>query len=74
MGNRSLAFFLMSGLLDSNQRPRAPQTCALPTALSPEHYSLTPTLLSNAGAKVHRNFEMNKFSTYFFRYSTIFSI
>ena len=25
MGNRSLAFFLMSGLLDSNQRPRAPQ-------------------------------------------------
>jgi len=30
--------------------------------------------LSNAGAKVHRNFEMNKFSTYFFRYSTIFSI
>ena len=25
-----------SGLLDSNQRPRAPQTCALPTALNPE--------------------------------------
>ena len=24
-----------SGLLDSNQRPRAPQTCALPTALNP---------------------------------------
>ena len=32
----SLGFFL-SGLLDSNQRPRAPQTCALPTALNPEH-------------------------------------
>ena len=76
MGNRSLAFFLMSGLLDSNQRPRAPQTCALPTALNPEHFSLStdPTHLSNAGAKVHRNFEMNKFSTYFFQYSTIFSI
>ena len=29
--------FLLSGLLDSNQRPRAPQTCALPTALNPEH-------------------------------------
>ena len=28
--------FLLSGLLDSNQRPRAPQTCALPTALNPE--------------------------------------
>ena len=27
----------LSGLLDSNQRPRAPQTCALPTALNPEH-------------------------------------
>ena len=26
---------LKSGLLDSNQRPRAPQTCALPTALNP---------------------------------------
>ena len=26
----------MSGLLDSNQRPRAPQTCALPTAPNPE--------------------------------------
>ena len=25
----------MSGLLDSNQRPRAPQTCALPTAPNP---------------------------------------
>ena len=28
-------FLLVSGLLDSNQRPRAPQTCALPTALNP---------------------------------------
>ena len=28
---------LLSGLLESNQRPRAPQTCALPTALNPEH-------------------------------------
>ena len=26
----------LSGLLDSNQRPRAPQTCALPTALNPD--------------------------------------
>ena len=26
----------LSGLLDSNQRPRAPQTCALPTAPNPE--------------------------------------
>ncbi len=27
---------IWSGLLDSNQRPRAPQTCALPTALNPD--------------------------------------
>ena len=34
----STAYFrLKSGLLDSNQRPRAPQTCALPTAPNPEH-------------------------------------
>ena len=30
---------LLSGLLDSNQRPRAPQTCALPTALNPDPFS-----------------------------------
>ena len=30
------ASFVLSGLLDSNQRPRAPQTCALPTALNPD--------------------------------------
>ena len=28
--------FFKSGLLDSNQRPRAPQTCALPTAPNPD--------------------------------------
>ena len=33
-----------SGLLDSNQRPRAPQTCALPTALNPDPFCLAPTL------------------------------
>ena len=32
--------FLQSGLLDSNQRPRAPQTCALPTALNPDPFCL----------------------------------
>lgn len=31
-------FNFMSGLLDSNQRPRAPQTCALPTAPNPDHF------------------------------------
>ena len=31
--------FLLSGLLDSNQRPRAPQTCALPTALNPDPFA-----------------------------------
>lgn len=30
------ASLIESGLLDSNQRPRAPQTCALPTALNPD--------------------------------------
>ena len=30
----------LSGLLDSNQRPRAPQTCALPTALNPERFAV----------------------------------
>ena len=54
---------LLSGLLDSNQRPRAPQTCALPTALNPEHFCLAPTsILSNAGAKVHTFSESAKFS------------
>ena len=34
------SIFLLSGLLDSNQRPRAPQTCALPTALNPDRFAL----------------------------------
>ena len=47
---------LMSGLLDSNQRPRAPQTCALPTALNPD------PLLIKADAKLRSFFELaNKF-------------
>ena len=33
---RGLDSHFWSGLLDSNQRPRAPQTCALPTALNPD--------------------------------------
>ena len=36
----SQALDLWSGLLDSNQRPRAPQTCALPTALNPDPFLL----------------------------------
>ena len=40
MNNELLIFFFWSGLLDSNQRPRAPQTCALPTALNPDPFSL----------------------------------
>ena len=32
--------YFWSGLLDSNQRPRAPQTCALPTALNPDPFKL----------------------------------
>ena len=35
-----------SGLLDSNQRPRAPQTCALPTALNPDPFLLGTDLLN----------------------------
>ena len=50
-------FLLVSGLLDSNQRPRAPQTCALPTALNPEL----------ADAKVHTYCEITKLSLYFFQ-------
>ena len=45
-----------SGLLDSNQRPRAPQTCALPTALNPDF----------ATAKVGIIFQCGKFSANFF--------
>ena len=37
---QQLPFFLLSGLLDSNQRPRAPQTCALPTALNPDRFAV----------------------------------
>ena len=62
----SATSFLMSGLLDSNQRPRAPRTCALPTALNPEHFLLgTDPYLSNAGAKVHTFSESSKFSSNF---------
>ncbi len=58
---------LLSGLLDSNQRPRAPQTCALPTALNPDPFLLsTDLLLSNAGAKVHSFCEIAKFFRNFF--------
>ena len=56
MGNRSLAFFLMSGLLDSNQRPRAPQTCALPTALNPEHFALSTDPFVECGCKSTQKF------------------
>ena len=57
-----LSFFFQSGLLDSNQRPRAPQTCVLPTALNPDpFYCLALTFPSNAGAKVHRIYELTKF-------------
>ena len=50
-------FLLVSGLLDSNQRPRAPQTCALPTALNPEL----------EGATVHTYCEITNPSLYFFQ-------
>ena len=50
-------FILVTELLDSNQRPRAPQTAALPTALNPEL----------AGAKVHTYCEITKLSLYFFQ-------
>ena len=49
---------LKSGLLDSNQRPRAPQTCALPTALNP-----VPLI---ATAKVRQKMEMTKYYGDFF--------
>ena len=45
---------MVSGGLDSNQRPRAPQTCTL-TGLS-----YTPNF---AGAKVHLIFEYTNYST-----------
>ncbi len=48
-----------SGLLDSNQRPRAPQTCALPTALNPDP-------LHFAGAKLHTSVDISKFLGNFF--------
>ena len=64
---QQLPFFLLSGLLDSNQRPRAPQTCALPTALNPDPISMLSTdSSSNAGAKLHTFCEIAKFLTNFF--------
>ena len=47
----------MSGLLDSNQRPRAPQTCALPTAPNPEL----------ASAKIDKRDDTTKFMGNFLR-------
>ena len=51
--------FFWSGLLDSNQRPRAPQTCALPTALNPDP-------LRFAVAKLRSFIDMCKFLIHFF--------
>ena len=50
----------LSGLLDSNQRPRAPQTCALPTALNPDPFQVT-------------SFEIGCKGTALFRYLQIFN-
>ena len=52
--------FFWSGLLDSNQRPRAPQTCALPTALNPDPFQVT-------------SFEIGCKGTALFRYLQIFN-
>ena len=46
--NQLLPSDLWSGLLDSNQRPRAPQTCALPTALNPDPFKLGTDLLNKS--------------------------
>ncbi len=54
-----MAFTFWSGLLDSNQRPRAPQTCALPTALNPD-----PCL--NCGCKGKQFFGNDKIFRLFF--------
>ena len=75
---------LLSGLLDSNQRPRAPQTCALPTALSPDPFA------STGGSPVLRVqrynvflkppnilasfFPTNAFSSYFSSLTVVFSL
>ena len=53
-----LSSLLQSGLLDSNQRPRAPQTCALPTAPNPEL----------ASAKIYILDDITKFSSNFLHF------
>ena len=50
--------FILSGLLDSNQRPRAPQTCALPTALNPEQLQLHFCFCGCKGTVFLRNFQI----------------
>ena len=55
----NLLLVILSGLLDSNQRPRAPQTCALPTALNPD-------LCFKASAKISSLHVKNKFCQCFF--------
>ena len=45
-----------SGLLDSNQRPRAPQTCALPTALNPDPFCLATDLMSELRVQNYKVF------------------
>ena len=57
---RHQPFLFMSGLLDSNQRPRAPQTCTLPTELNPDLRAKT-SLSSFRTAKVLLFFEITKF-------------
>ena len=56
MINPFLSF--LSGLLDSNQRPRAPQTCALPTAPNPEQ-------CLKASAKVENKWGKTKYFNIF---------
>ena len=57
----SNSFSAKSGLLDSNQRPRAPQTCALPTALNPDLFVVRC-------AKVKSFDDICKFISLFFIY------
>ena len=70
--NRHILFF-WSGLLDSNQRPRAPQTCALPTALNPDPFCLATDLIGSfAGAKLQSFCDSCKKKSRFFLENLLF--
>ena len=55
---------ILSGLQDSNLRPHAPQTRALPTALNPEKQHSLHEVIHKVSANLITYYEKNKYLLY----------